>query len=503
MAAGLDEWAADNLLTYLREQREATGHVPDDRTIVVERFRDELGDWRIAVHSPFGAQVHAPWALALSARMRDRFGVDVQAMHGDDGIVLRLPDLEWDDVEGIDRRSVGRELLDLVTIDPDEIRALVTEEIGGSALFASRFRECAARALLLPRRQPGPPAAAVAAAPAGLPAARGRQPLPDLPHRPRGRPRVRPGRLRRAGPRRPHARRRRARKVTVVDVESHHAVALRQVPALRVRRAVPLRGRHPARRASGRGAGPRPLAARGAPRRVGGARAARPPRRRAGRPHRGRAAAPHAGARGPRRRRRPRPAAGARPALGGGGAPALPRGCHRRRRRGLARRARVGAAGHPGARRRRGAVGGHRGRLPPARRARGVAAARGPADLPRTGRRPARRPRRPVRPHPRALPHRRGRPGVRHRRRRRRHGARPARLDRPGRRGRAAAHRRGVHRVLRRRGAADAAAPLPRRAARGGRAGHARGASAGSSASGRASAAGSAAATASSAPSSS
>ena len=154
MAAGLDEWAADNLLAYLREQREATGHVPDDRTIVVERFRDELGDWRVAIHSPFGAPVHAPWALAVSARMRDRFGVDVQAMHGDDGIVLRLPDLELDDVDGVRERGVGRELLDLVTLDPDDVRGLVTDEIGGSALFAARFRECAARALLLPRRRP-------------------------------------------------------------------------------------------------------------------------------------------------------------------------------------------------------------------------------------------------------------------------------------------------------------------------------------------------------------
>jgi ATP-dependent Lhr-like helicase len=154
LAAGLDDWAADNLLTYLREQREATGHVPDDRTVVVERFRDELGDWRVAVHSPFGAQVHAPWALAVSARMRDRFGVDVQAMHGDDGIVLRLPDLELDELDGVGRGGVGRELLDLVTLDPDDVRALVTDEIGGSALFAARFRECAARALLLPRRRP-------------------------------------------------------------------------------------------------------------------------------------------------------------------------------------------------------------------------------------------------------------------------------------------------------------------------------------------------------------
>ena len=150
-AAGLDGWAADNLIGYLAEQRAATGHVPDDRTIVVERFRDELGDWRVAVHSPFGAQVHAPWALAVAARMRDRFGVDVQAMHGDDGIVLRLPDIELDDGDAAD---VGAELLRLVTLDADEVHRLVTDEIGGSAVFAARFRECAARSLLLPRRRP-------------------------------------------------------------------------------------------------------------------------------------------------------------------------------------------------------------------------------------------------------------------------------------------------------------------------------------------------------------
>ncbi|MGH9248345.1 MAG: DEAD/DEAH box helicase, partial [Acidimicrobiales bacterium] len=89
---GLDDWATDNLLAYLREQREATGHVPDDRTLLVERFRDELGDWRLILHSPFGAQVHAPWALAIGARLRERYGVDVQAAHADDGIVLRIPD---------------------------------------------------------------------------------------------------------------------------------------------------------------------------------------------------------------------------------------------------------------------------------------------------------------------------------------------------------------------------------------------------------------------------
>ncbi len=141
--AGLDQWATDNLLAYLDEQRQATGHVPDDRTIVVERFRDELGDWRVAVHSPFGAQVHAPWALAIAGRLRERFGVDVAAMHSDDGIILRLPDTE------------ERPPPDLASFEPDEVEQLVTTEVGGSALFAARFRECAARALLLPRRQPG------------------------------------------------------------------------------------------------------------------------------------------------------------------------------------------------------------------------------------------------------------------------------------------------------------------------------------------------------------
>ncbi|MEW1952476.1 ATP-dependent helicase [Terrabacter sp. NPDC080008] len=148
-AAGLDEWAADNLIAYLTEQKEATRHVPDDRTIVVERFRDEIGDWRVAVLSPFGGQVHAPWALCVAARMRERFGIDVQAMHGDDGIVFRLPDLEFED-----GAAIGQQLVELVTLEPEEVSELVTQEIGGSALFAARFRECAARALLLPRRRP-------------------------------------------------------------------------------------------------------------------------------------------------------------------------------------------------------------------------------------------------------------------------------------------------------------------------------------------------------------
>ena len=172
MTAGLDAWAAGNLLSYLDEQRRACGHIPDDRTILVERFRDELGDWRVVVHSPFGAQVHAPWALALGARLSERYGMDAQVMHADDGIVLRLPDADLmgldlldDDLGGA---TGGHDRLDTafdseqapvgaadVAFDRQEISGIVTEQVGGSALFASRFRECAARALLLPRRSPG------------------------------------------------------------------------------------------------------------------------------------------------------------------------------------------------------------------------------------------------------------------------------------------------------------------------------------------------------------
>jgi ATP-dependent Lhr-like helicase len=144
---GLDEFAADNLLAYLAEQHEATGVLPDERTLLLERFRDELGDWRVVLHSPYGAAVHAPWALVIAARMRERYGVDVQAAHSDDGIVLRLPDVEYE--------GGMPELADLLVLDPATVREEVTEQVGGSAVFAARFRECAARALLLPRRQVG------------------------------------------------------------------------------------------------------------------------------------------------------------------------------------------------------------------------------------------------------------------------------------------------------------------------------------------------------------
>ncbi|NUS07688.1 MAG: ATP-dependent helicase [Nonomuraea sp.] len=141
--AGLDEFASGNLLAYLNEQREATGYVPDDRTLLVERFHDELGDWRVVIHSPYGARVHAPWALAINRRLRERYGIDVQAVHSDDGIVLRIPD------------TLAEPPTDVAAFDAEEIEQIVTEELGGSAMFASRFRECAGRALLLPRRVPG------------------------------------------------------------------------------------------------------------------------------------------------------------------------------------------------------------------------------------------------------------------------------------------------------------------------------------------------------------
>ncbi|HEX5741819.1 MAG TPA: helicase-related protein, partial [Pilimelia sp.] len=142
-AAGLDDWAAGNLVAYLRDQREATRHLPDDRTVLVERFRDELGDWRLAVHCVLGAKVNGPWALAIGARLRQRYGVDAQVLPADDGIVVRLPDTT-DEPPGAE----------LVLFAPDEVEALVHETVGASAMFAARFRECAARALLLPRRDP-------------------------------------------------------------------------------------------------------------------------------------------------------------------------------------------------------------------------------------------------------------------------------------------------------------------------------------------------------------
>ncbi|HKP41367.1 ATP-dependent helicase [Mycobacterium sp.] len=143
-AMGFDEYASDNLWRLLDDQRQATGAVPTDTTFVVERFRDELGDWRVILHSPYGLRVHGPLALAVSRRLRERYGIEEKPTASDDGIIVRLPDTE-DAAPGAD----------LFVFDADEIEPIVTAEVGGSALFASRFRECAARALLLPRRHPG------------------------------------------------------------------------------------------------------------------------------------------------------------------------------------------------------------------------------------------------------------------------------------------------------------------------------------------------------------
>jgi ATP-dependent Lhr-like helicase len=168
----LDERSARNLLEYLREQQAATHVIPSDRTIVLERFRDEIGDWRLCVLSPYGGRVHAAWGLAISARIRERFGIDGEALWSDDGIVVRLPDVDFDDAEGTpggewQAATVGPSgvessgatgvcsYADLVALDPTEVEEVVVAELGGSALFGARFRENAGRALLIPRAYPG------------------------------------------------------------------------------------------------------------------------------------------------------------------------------------------------------------------------------------------------------------------------------------------------------------------------------------------------------------
>jgi ATP-dependent Lhr-like helicase len=140
---GLDARAADNLLAYLRDQADATEVVPDDRHVVIERTRDELGDWRVCVLTPFGGRVHAPWAMAATAKIRDVLGLEVETMWTDEGFVIRFPESEAPPDDG------------LVLPEPDELETLLLRQLGGTALFAAKFREAAARALLLPRRFPG------------------------------------------------------------------------------------------------------------------------------------------------------------------------------------------------------------------------------------------------------------------------------------------------------------------------------------------------------------
>ena len=138
----LDAFAAGNLQQYLAEQVEATGSVPDDRTVVIERFQDEIGDWRVCILSPFGTPVHAPWAMAIERRLIERYDIPVESMWGDDGIVIRLPE------------SAVELPIEALLIDPEDIDELVVDTLPQTALFSARFRECAGRALLLPRRRP-------------------------------------------------------------------------------------------------------------------------------------------------------------------------------------------------------------------------------------------------------------------------------------------------------------------------------------------------------------
>jgi ATP-dependent Lhr-like helicase len=139
----LDARAANNLVSYLREQQEATRVVPSDETIVVERFRDEIGDWRLCILSPYGGRVHAAWGLALAGKIRNERDLEADAIWSDDGIVIHLPDADEPPPA------------DLVLVDPDELEDLIVGELSGSALFGSRFRENASRSLLIPRAYPG------------------------------------------------------------------------------------------------------------------------------------------------------------------------------------------------------------------------------------------------------------------------------------------------------------------------------------------------------------
>ena len=183
----LDARAAENLLQYLRDQLAAARAVPDATTIVIERVRDELGDWRVCVLSPRGGRIHAPWAMAVAAKIREETGADVETLWGDDGFVVRFPD--------VDQPPDPRLLLP----DPDEVQALVVRQLGATALFAAKFRENAARSLLLPKRRPGHARAALAAAQARRRSAGGRVALRIVSGAARDLPRVPARFLRHAG----------------------------------------------------------------------------------------------------------------------------------------------------------------------------------------------------------------------------------------------------------------------------------------------------------------
>ncbi|MDR1768756.1 MAG: DEAD/DEAH box helicase, partial [Propionibacteriaceae bacterium] len=152
--AGLDEAAAECLLDYVAGERRQTGHLPTDRQIVVEVAPDEVGDWTVVVLSCFGGRVNAPWSLLAAGRLRERFGVDVQAMPADDGMVFRLPAQTRPLDAGLARPPDQTALFEAIFPEPENVFDEVREQLTGSALFAAHFRECAGRALLLPRRRP-------------------------------------------------------------------------------------------------------------------------------------------------------------------------------------------------------------------------------------------------------------------------------------------------------------------------------------------------------------
>ena len=249
----LDERAAENLLTFLREQEQATGVLPSDRAVVVERFRDEIGDWRLCILTPFGARVHAPWALALAARVRESLGLEVNFIWSDDGVALHFPDSDALPQARRAARRPGR------ARGPRRRRAW-----RHGALRCSLPRERGSRAPD-PAATAGPAHAALAAAPEGAGPAAGRPPLPGLPRGARDLPRGAPGRLRPSGaaraPRRASAASDRPRRRG--DTER---VALCLVAPVRLRRHLHVRGRHAARRAACAGARPRPRPAEGAAR---------------------------------------------------------------------------------------------------------------------------------------------------------------------------------------------------------------------------------------------
>ena len=367
---GLDRLAAENLLQYLDEQA-AAGGVPDDRTIVIERCLDELGDWRVCVLSPLGSRIHAPWAMAVTALVRSRTGVDVEVMWGDEGFVVRFPETEQPpDPE-------------LMLPDPDEIEGLVLRQLGSTSLFAARFRETAARALLLPRRRAGQRTPlflqrkrasdllAVAVA-LRIVSRRAR----DLS---RGAARslrhARPGGRAAAGG---HAR----------PPRHHHrleaAVAVRGLAALQLRRQLHLRRRRAAGGAPGAGAVGRSGAAARAPRRR---RAARPARSGCARRARAAPAAPRRRLQGAQRRRHPRSPDSHRRSHPRRDRRAI--GVCRRRRRGG--RARAGTARGAAAGRRRAALRRGRGRGALPRCARRTAAAGTARSAARAGARRGRR----------------------------------------------------------------------------------------------------------------